>query len=264
MSNISTTLSRLGDLDTDRGELLWQRLINTVNQIGTSIVPISQNIALLNSRGKLTPEIAKAYLDWYRIASKMLNSLADLIEQEPSLRDAIDAAGTMNRPLEGLASILQGVERPSDDVVSLLRSLPAVTPQALNGLGSASDVAGNLARFAGPAWQKLMDILRNRGVITVGSTAVVANKVGEILGSDSDLEEQRAKLYATVYAGLIKSGIDPEDAHARALQIVNNAKTGVNAPLLWLGGGAIGLGLLLYWMKRQGVTVIVPERGGRS
>jgi len=263
MSNISTTLSRLGDLDTDRGELNWQRLVSTVGQIGSSIGPISQNIALLNSKGKLSPDVAKAYIAWYQTASKILNSFADLIEQTPDLRDAIDAVGASDQALDGLASMLQGVERPSDTVIALLREpIPVVGPKALSGL-NGPEFVNNLARFASPAWQKLMELLRNRGVIIVGSSAVAANKVGEILGSNSQLEEQRADLYSKVYSALIKSGVDSEEAHRRALQIVNNTKTGVDTPLLWLGGGAIGLGLLLFWMKRQGVTVVVPERGGR-
>ena len=265
MSNISTTLSRLGEIDLDRAELNWQRLVSSVGQIGASIGPISQTVALLSSKGKLTPEVAKAYIAWYQTANNVLSALANLIEQNPDLRDAIDAAGSVGNALDGLASMLQGVSRPSTVVVELLRGpLPAVGPKSLNGLDGAAELTANLARFASPAWKKLMELLSNRGVIIVGSTAVAANKVSEILGSNSQLEDQRADLYTKLYSSLTKAGVDPDEAHRRALQIVNETKTGVDAPLLWLGGGAIGLGLLLFWMKRQGVTVVVPERGGKS
>lgn len=262
MSDISTTLTDVDELIPAGAEVTWNRLIRSVSQIGASILPISQTIAILYAKGKLTPEVAKAYVNWVNAADKVLNHLADIIEQSPILRGSIDAVATQGNASSGLASMLNGVARPSDELIALLRGpLPVMGPRALQGL---EGVAQNIARYVGPAWKRFMELMSNRGVVVVGATAVAASAAKDVIGTDIDLEEQRATLLQQIQSRLIASGVDPDKALEMALRVLGQTKTGTDTPLLWLAGGAAGLGLLLFWMKRQGVTVIVPNRGEKT
>lgn len=260
---MTTAATALQDIDLAAGEETWRRLITAVAAIGSAIGPISQTIALLHAKGKLTPAVSEAYVAWMQSADGVLKDLANIIEQNPNLRAAIDAAGTPPQALQGLRGMLGNVVRPSDEVIALLKApLPIMGPRALAGLDQVQ-IAQGIARFSGAAWKKLLELLSNRGVVTVGSVAVAADTVRDVVGTDIDLEAQRAKLVQELQNKLVASGIDPDEAYNQALRIMGMTKTGTSAPIYWLVGGAAGLGLLLFWLRRQGVTVVVPDRGGR-
>jgi len=259
MNDISTTLTRLGDLDLDRGELLWQRLSAALERIGRMIGPYNELIEFLQSKGKLTQKIAQDYASWVQAANSVLNTTASLIEQNPKLREALDAS-LPKRDENTLSSILGAVSRPSETLIELLKTpLPAVTPKSLGSLGDASQVA----RFSGAAWSKFLELLKNRGFITLGASVVAADAVRDLVGTNVDVEQHRSELFQKAYDAAIAAGLPHDRAVAAASVVVSNVKTGTDLPLLWLAGGAAGLGLLLFWMKRQGVTVVnVPGRKG--
>lgn len=233
----------------------WNGLVDSMQQLSVFGPSLSTAVEAKAKTNSLSPEVQGAYKDWVASAKRVLDRTAQLIENTPNLRSAIDAAGAgtmgLSASMNGLQAYFAELAGASDTVISQLRApFPVVTvgSTALAGLGQAVqaaevavEAAPWIARFGSAAWKGLIQLLSTKTVAVVGASAVVSNQLSDVINGEvksyNDYNQHLSDLVA-------KGELSPEDA----------AKLGKGSPISPVTVGVLGaaaVGALYVFMKTK-------------
>jgi peptidoglycan hydrolase-like protein with peptidoglycan-binding domain len=205
--------------------------------------------AASTAEGGLKPGVAEAFEAWIASADRIKQRLAQLIEQDPKVRAAVDAAG----PSVGLEGIFQlgggyrryfeGLGAAADTAVQLLRE-PFDAGGGVQGFASPVLWAARLGRLAGPAWAKLLELLGTRTVASIGGVATAAVGLETVINRDLQNFDELSKKVAELVAS---GGLTVEEG-AQILDVAKPKKESIVGPLVV--GGTL-LGALALWLNRE-------------
>lgn len=159
------------------------------------------------SGGQIRPEAAAAYEAWKLTVERLKQRIAQIIESNPQISEALDATGTASMPVSGfsmssLEAYFGELAGPAADVLDTLKN-PLFTPQAaagVQGLSQLLQAASWAARVAGPVWAKMVELLSLPLVRSAVVTTIVTKGVGDALNADtvafSEADQQLNSLVA--------------------------------------------------------------------
>ena len=218
----------------------WDRLVEALSLMGTYGEKINEEIQKAAETTGLSDQAKEAYTAWTRAGERLRQRLAQFIEQNPELQQAIDAAA----PSAGFSGVtglgeygayFEQVVSASAKAVELLRQAFPPVGKALEGLG----------QWQAGLWTKFLQVLRSRTVATVGATGLATWGLSGVFNKEVDsYHEWNAKVLDLISEGKLS----PEEGKAYMKEPPK--KIGFVVPVV-AGVVALGAFALLLQQKKE-------------